>query len=290
MAACEAREAENDRRGERFALECGMTDAAEKKPSTAVALRAGGAISAIVPQSIEEVYRVANCIAASGLAPAGMKTAEQVTVAILTGMEVGLPPMFAIQKIAVINGRPSIWGDAVPALLWSRGFKLLEWSVDEVAHCEVTRPDGTVIERSFSVAQAKKANLWGKAGPWAQYPDRMLQMRARGLACRDGAPDVLSGLYLAEEVQEARDITPDAEMTALEAPKRKSSSAAKKDGTSELFEAIKAKVREATGQRDLLIAIRQEHDADWAQMPARWVEILDNEYEDALLSCRDAAE
>ena len=114
-----------------------------------------------------------------------------------------------------------------------------------------------------------------------QYPDRMLQMRARGLACRDGAPDVLSGLYLAEETQEMHDITPS---------KRKSSGAAKKDGTTEVFEAIKAKVRAATGQRELLVSIRQEHDADWAQMPKHWVEILDNEYEDAILSCRDEEE
>lgn len=250
-------------------------------------LRSGGAISAIVPQSIEDVYRVAKCIAESGLAPQGMRTPEQVTVAILTGLELGLPPMFAIQKIAVINGRPSIWGDAVPALLWSRGFKIQERHEGEgdklTAHCHVMRPDGEVIERTFSVAQAKKAGLWGKAGPWTQYPDRMLQMRARGLACRDGAPDVLSGLYLAEETQEMRDVTPD------EAPKRKSSSAAKKDGTDALFNCIRQKIIEATGQREVLSAIRQEHEADWAQMPARWVEILDNEYEDAMSSCRDEA-
>lgn len=262
------------------------------KTGSAVSLRSGGAISAIVPQSIEEVYRVAKCIAESGLAPQGMRTPEQVTVAILTGLEIGLPPMFAIQKIAVINGRPSIWGDAVPALLWARGFKISERIEEDVAHCEVMRPDGSVIARSFSVAQAKKAGLWDKAGPWKQYPDRMLQMRARGLACRDGAPDVLSGLYLAEETQELRDITPasDAAPMLEEQPKRKSSSAAKKDGTDALFNEIKNKIIAATGQREVLIAIRAEHDEAWSQMPARWVEILDNEYEDALLSCREAAE
>ena len=61
----------------------------EAKTSTAVALRAGGHISAIVPQSIEEDYRVAKCISESGLAPAGMRTPEQVTVEILTGLAIG---------------------------------------------------------------------------------------------------------------------------------------------------------------------------------------------------------
>lgn len=186
-----------------------------------VSLKSGGGISAIVPQTIEEVFRLAQGIAASGLAPKGMDKPEQVTVAILTGLEIGLPPMFAIQKIAVINGRPSIWGDAVPALLWSRGFKVRERMEGEgdtrTAVCEVVRPDGEKVERSFTVAMARKAGLWGKAGPWTQHPDRMLQMRARSFACRDGAADALSGLYLREEIDEPmRDITP--ARTMLEVP------------------------------------------------------------------------
>lgn len=178
-----------------------------------VALKAGGQIAAIVPQSIEEVFRLSQGIANSGLAPRGMDKPEQITVAILTGLEIGLPPMFAIQKIAVINGRPSIWGDAVPAILWAKGFKLRERMEGDgetrTAVCELVRPDGEKIERSFSVAMARKAGLWGKAGPWAQHPDRMLQMRARGFTCRDGAADALSGLYLSEEIEPPmRDVTP----------------------------------------------------------------------------------
>ena len=104
-----------------------------------VALKAGGQIVGIVPHTIDEVFRLAQGIASSGLAPKDMATAEKVTVAIMTGMELGLPPMFALQKIAVVNGRPALWGDALPALLWSRGFKLREWTEGDTAHCEVTR-------------------------------------------------------------------------------------------------------------------------------------------------------
>lgn len=204
--------------------------------STNVAhLRTGGHIAGIIPQSIEEVFRLAKCISVTGLAPQGMNTPEQITVAIMTGLEIGLPPMFAIQKIAVINGRPTIWGDAVPALLWSKGFKIREWiegaDNDRVAHCEVTRPDGEKIARSYSVKQAIKAGLWqttekvkrkSKDGgfyekdndsPWFRFQERMLPMRARGYAARDGAADALSGLYLTEELQSPpmRDVTPKAE-------------------------------------------------------------------------------
>jgi hypothetical protein len=144
------------------------------------------------------------------------KAQAQATMAILQGMDVGIPPMQAIQSIAVINGRCTIWGDLVPALIWSNGHKIKEWMEGEgdtrVAHCLVTRGDnGQEVERTFSVEQAKVAGLWGKAGPWKQYPDRMLQMRARGFAARDGASDVMRGMQVREEIEEERpmrDITP----------------------------------------------------------------------------------
>lgn len=181
-----------------------------------VALKTGGRIAGIVPQTIEEVFRLANAICKSGMAPNGMKTAEQITIAIMHGLEIGLPPLQAVQRIAVVNGRPTVWGDAIPALLWSRGFKLDEHmdgedGTERAAVCKVTRPDGAVIERRFSVADAMQAGLWGKQGPWKQYPERMLQMRARGFAARDGAADVLGGLYMREEIEDEKtlkDITP----------------------------------------------------------------------------------
>lgn len=175
--------------------------------STAVVpLRAGGRVTAIIPQTIEEVFRLAKAISASGLAPKGMTSPEQITVAIMHGAEIGLPPMQAVQKIAVVNGRPTVWGDALPALLWANGFRLDEWMDDAgTAHCKVTRPDGVSIVRTFSDADAKRAGLLGKPGPWQQFPNRMKSMRARGFACRDGAPDVLSGLYLREELDDGAD-------------------------------------------------------------------------------------
>lgn len=181
-----------------------------------IPLTAGGKIIGIVPTDIEQVFRLATAIAKSGLAPNGMKTAEALTVAIMHGLELGLPPMQAVQRIAVINGRPTVWGDAIPALLLSRGFKIKERiggaAETRCAECEITRPDGQVFTGVFSVSDARTAGLWGKQGPWKQFPDRMLQMRARGFAARDGAADALGGLYLREEVEDApaamKDITP----------------------------------------------------------------------------------
>lgn len=138
-----------------------------------------------------------------------------------------------MQNIAVINGRPSIWGDAMLALV--KGSGLLEYIAETPTdtHCtvKIKRVNEPETTRSFSLEDAKKAGLLGKAGPWTQYPKRMMQMRARSWALRDAFPDVLKGIYSAEE---ARDMPAEIDMgkaeevaTEQEAakPKRKSSRA-----------------------------------------------------------------
>ena len=184
-----------------------MNAVAQPRPQ----IMAGGQVSALVPQSLDEAFRVASAMAASGMTPKGVDKPEQVLVAIMAGAELGFAPFQAMQSFAVINGKPNIWGDALPALLWSRGFKIREWfdNDDEPtkAFCCIVRPDGDEIERSFSVSDAKKAGLLGKQGPWQQYQKRMLQMRARAFAARDGAADVLRGMHVAEEVQDYQPIT-----------------------------------------------------------------------------------
>lgn len=233
------------------------------------ALIAGRKVTAIIPTSIEETFRLATAISKSGLAPSTLKSAEAIMVAIMHGAELGLPPMMSINKIAVVNGRPTLWGDAVPALLWSRGFKIDESIADGVASCTVTRPDGHKITRTFSETDARKAGLFGKAGPWSQYPSRMLAMRARGLAARDGAADALSGLYLQEEIDGG-------ELTVVPI-ERKSSALAKRDGTKDTFDAL-MKAIEAAPEASDLMALRQEHAEMWAQMPSRWASMLNEAF------------
>lgn len=178
----------------------------------------GGAIAALVPQSLDDAFRLAKALASSGdMVPKHFQGKPEATMAaIVRGMEIGLAPMQALSNIAVINGRASIWGDALPALLQRAGHHLdceLQGEGDAmVAVATLTRGDtGRVTTRSFSVADAKKAGLWGKQGPWQAYPTRMLQMRARSFAARDGAADALMGLQVAEEMQDVapmRDVTP----------------------------------------------------------------------------------
>ena len=114
--------------------------------------RTSGQIVAIIPENVEEAFRLAQAVHKSGMAPKDLNSAEKINVAILTGLELGLPPMQALNRIAVINNRPSLWGDAVPALLLSKGFRLKETITGEgdkrTATCTVRRPDGDEIGRA----------------------------------------------------------------------------------------------------------------------------------------------
>ena len=161
-------------------------------------------------QSFDDAFRFSKMVASSEFAPKDFKgKPESCMLAIQHGSEVGLSPMQSLQSIAVINGRPTIWGDAALALVI--GSHVCEYVTEGVdgegdkmaAVCFAKRrgyEKATIVR--FSVDDAKKAGLWGKSGPWQQYPKRMLQLRARGFALRDAFPDVLRGLITAEEAQD----------------------------------------------------------------------------------------
>lgn len=172
----------------------------------------------LVPSSLGEAMEIAKLIADSDFAPKDYKgKPANVLIAIQMGADVGLAPLQSLQNIAVINGRPAIWGDAALALVQSSGvlerfhecFEGTPGQDGYAAVCIAKRkgfPDE--VRRTFSVADAKLAKLWAKTGrdgqptPWVTYPYRMLQMRARGFTLRDVAPDRLMGLILCEEAMD----------------------------------------------------------------------------------------
>jgi hypothetical protein len=175
--------------------------------STEISTRAGGGLALA---TFDDAFRFAKMVASSDFAPKDFRgKPESCLLAIQHGSEVGLSPMQSLQSIACINGRPSVWGDAALALvIGSPVCEYVRETVDGegdamVATCEAKRrgyEKASVVR--FTVADAKKAGLWGKTGPWTQYSRRMLQMRARGFALRDAFPDVLRGLVTAEEAQD----------------------------------------------------------------------------------------
>lgn len=171
------------------------------------------ALATLAPTNMKEAMEFAGLLAKSDIVPKDYQGKPgNVLVAIQWGMEIGLQPMQAMQNIAVINGRPSIWGDAMIALVRAcPAFEYItETQTDKEATCIIKRKGEPEAIRTFSMDDAKRAGLLGKSGPWTQYPKRMMQMRARSWALRDVFPDVLKGMICAEEALDSgpRDVTP----------------------------------------------------------------------------------
>jgi len=179
---------------------------AEYKSNDVTANETGG----LTPNSFDGLWRMSQIMSKSGLMPKGIEKPEAVFVAVAMGLELGLSPMQSVQSISPINNQPTIWGDAMLGLVRASGVleEFRETSVgtfpndNYAAVCTVKRKAFDTASQTFTIADAKKASLWGKSGPWSQYPKRMLQMRARSWALRDGFGDVLKGLRCAEEVRD----------------------------------------------------------------------------------------
>ena len=164
--------------------------------------------STVAPATFGELVEFAGIAARSQFVPRDYRgRPEDILLAVQLGSEVGLRPLQALQNISVINGRPAIWGDAMPALckaspVYQDLIETFEREDDPdflTAVCVAKRHGSTPVTARFSVTDAKRAGLFTKAGPWQTYPRRMLQMRARSFALRDAFPDVLKGLISVEE-------------------------------------------------------------------------------------------
>jgi len=172
-----------------------------------------------------DVLTLATEIVKSGMCPkAYAGKPKEAMIAMLAGRAVGLEPLQALAGIAVIGGRPSMFGDARAAVVLGSGLvgEIDEWFELDGKRVEpqyaklADYPDGltacwrakrkdqsepTPVVR-FSVGDAKVARLWAKTGPWTDYPTRMLHMRARAWGERDHFADALHGIQQVEEVQD----------------------------------------------------------------------------------------
>ena len=156
------------------------------------------------PTNWTELMAFCTDLAKSSLVPKDFRDRPaDLAVAISMGNEVGLHWTHAIQSMAVINGRPSLWGDGALAVCMSH--PEFEW-IDEN---ESTDKAGvTIIKRrgmperryEFTLEMARAASLLGK-DTYKQHQGRMLQRRARARCMADTFPDALKGIGLADDLQ-----------------------------------------------------------------------------------------
>lgn len=136
---------------------------------------------------------------------------------LLTGRDMGLAPTAALRMFDVVDGKISMRADGMAALVKKSGLcKSLKTTVSTEKECsyEGERSDIPGVEKfSFTIEDAKRANLLGKKN-WAMYPADMLRARALARICRAMWPDVVGGLYDADELTPAPAQQPGAEMAS----------------------------------------------------------------------------
>jgi len=143
-----------------------------------------------------------------------------IVIAISLGHEIGLKWAQALQNIAVIGGRPTLWGDAGLGIVMSHPD--YEWHREaddaetETATCTMKRRGLEAVVRTFSQADAERITVYERDGQgqnrqvklsdrpvWkAGYKKRMRQMRARWWAMKDTFPDALKGVEGREYVED----------------------------------------------------------------------------------------
>ena len=157
------------------------------------------------PQTFEQALTFAKYLAESEMVPKQYRGRPgDCLIAMQWGHEIGLKPLQALQSIAAVNGKPSLYGDAGKAMLLAKGCKIEEDDTEQIratgiARCRITRPGRGTTERTFSIEDAKTAQLWGKSGPWTTSPYRQMAWRAFWFSARDAAADLLRGMGGAEE-------------------------------------------------------------------------------------------
>jgi hypothetical protein len=179
------------------------------------------AVTALIPQNLDEAWRMAEAFFLAGMVPKSLEgktdneTKAKIMLALCKGAEVGFGPVTAVSTIMVINSKACLYGDGATSLVQNSG--IVDWITTKIVSKDdsgkwgegykvtvtLKRKDQSEpYARSFSYDDAKRSRLLGKAGPWTDYPERQCYWRAASWAYRDGASDALMGLAVAEEVRD----------------------------------------------------------------------------------------
>lgn len=173
-------------------------------------------------QSWKTMMEMARELVASGLLPKGIDKPAAALAVIQKGREIGIPPMYALSNIGIINGRPVVGAEVMLAMVYrDHGDQAIQFEETSSERCAVTyKRKSWAQAKSFewTIEDAKKANLTGKGGPWAQYPAAMLRARCISAVARLAFPDSLGGMYTPEELGAEVTVTDDGAIEVVPQP------------------------------------------------------------------------
>lgn len=147
---------------------------------------------------------MAGSLVESGMLPSAIKTPAAALAIIQKGRELGIPPMYALSNISIINGRPVTGAELMLAMVYrDHGDGAIQFEASDDRQCVVLykrRSWSQARRHGFTIEEAERAGLLSKGGPWKQYPAAMLRARCVSAVARLAFPDTLGGMYTPEEL------------------------------------------------------------------------------------------
>lgn len=163
--------------------------------------------------AFNQLLRMADMLSKSSLVPQTYQGRPQdCFVALEYANRIGITPLYAMQNLYVVKGKPSWSGQACMALIKASGafddVRLVYTGTKGTDNrgCYVTalrRSDGQQVDGTEITISMAKAEGWTSNSKWRSMPEQMLGYRAAAFFARLHCPEALMGLQTAEEVYDA---------------------------------------------------------------------------------------
>ena len=157
------------------------------------------------PAQFEHAQRIAKLLSSSDLVPNQYKgNIANTMVALEMAFRMNASPLMVMQNLHIIHGRPSWASSFIIASINSCGkFGTLRFKSDDKS-CRAIATDrstGEIIEGPLVTMEMAKLEGWiDKAGSkWKTMPELMLKYRAAAFFGRLYCPEIMMGLYSADE-------------------------------------------------------------------------------------------
>lgn len=166
-----------------------------------LALRATSPVNAMETWTI--MREQANMLVKTGFLPAAIKTAEQALAIMLKGQELGIPSMYSLSNIVIVQGKPTCSAELMLALIYrdhgDNALVVLDSTETACTASYKRRAWPEARSYAFTIQHARTAGLMSNP-TWQKYAPAMLRARCISAIARMAFPDSIAGMYTPEEL------------------------------------------------------------------------------------------
>lgn len=163
----------------------------------------------------QQIMSISEELSKSKALPTCIQNPAQLTMVLLAGKESGMGVIESLNSYYIVNGKITIYGQAILTQLKRAGYRVRWGTCDEKsATVTIIAPNGDENTETYTYEEAVKAGQTGKP-VWTQHRKSLLRWKALAANVRFFAAEVLSGHYLKEDIDggtaEVIDVDPQVE-------------------------------------------------------------------------------